>query len=100
MVRLRRFLVFAALVMATASSAPSNAQQPVRYRDVVFTSVQATRDIHYATAERYNGETQKLHLDLFEPQGDTEQFRPVFLWAHGGFFTSGNKGQIGSIRDF
>lgn len=89
-----------AIIAIAGALAPASGQAPVRYRDVVFDAVDATTNIPYATAERYNDEVQTLQLDLFEPRGDTERFRPVFIWAHGGFFTSGHKGQIGSIRDF
>lgn len=88
------------LLVASALAVPAAADTAVRYRDVMFSGVEETRDIVYGEAERYDGEMQTLHLDLFEPAGDTEPFRAVFIWSHGGFFTSGHKGQIGSIKDF
>ena len=71
-----------------------------RYLDEVFTSVTTTSDIVYGQAVNAEGQLQTLKLDLYQPTGDTEQKRPVFIWAHVGFFTQGDKSQIGAIRDF
>lgn len=78
----------------------SAAHAAVRYQDEVFTSITTTTDIVYGQAVNAAGQLQVLHLDLYQPAGDTETKRPVFIWGHGGFFTKGNKNQIGSIRDF
>ncbi len=76
------------------------AHAATRYRDEVFSGVTATTGIAYGQAVNAAGVLQTLHLDLYEPTGDTEQRRPVFVWAHGGFFTQGDKSQIGTIKDF
>lgn len=81
--------------------APAQAQSGgVRYLDEVFPSVTTTNDLTYGQAVNHTGATQSLELDLYEPTGDTVARRPVFIWAHGGFFTQGDKGEIGSIAGF
>jgi predicted esterase len=97
----RRVLTVVALLAAAATINPVAAHAgSVRFLDPVFAGVQSTFDIDYGRAPDYAGVQQDLRLDLYQPVGDTAARRPVFIWAHGGFFTQGNKSQIGSIRDF
>ena len=53
-----------------------------------------TADIRYGHAENCLGDDQELLLDLYELEGDTRPFRPVYVWAHGGFFKFGSKDGI------
>lgn len=53
-----------------------------------------TADIVYGHAENCLGQGQDLLLDLYELEGDTRPFRPVYVWAHGGFFKFGDKDGI------
>jgi dienelactone hydrolase len=88
-----RCALLALLVGAFAGlAAPSSGA--TRYVDAIFTSVQKTADLVYG-----NAGGQDLHVDLYEPVGDTETKRAVFIWAHGGYFTQGTKNDIGSIKD-
>ena len=80
-------------------SSPASAAG-VRYLDLVFASVTKTADRTYGQATNAAGVLQSLELDIYEPTGDTELQRPVFIWAHGGFFTQGNKSEIGTIAPF
>ena len=100
----RSFAGVAAVVAVSAlglgSATAAGAADGVRYLDPVFDAVQVTRDLTYGQATNHAGMLQSLELDLYEPVGDTEARRPVFLWAHGGFFTRGDKSEIGSIADF
>jgi dienelactone hydrolase len=76
------------------------ASAATRYLDPVFADVTVTNDITYGQAVNASGVMQSLELDLYEPTGDPELKRPVFIWAHGGFFTQGDKSEIGSIAPF
>ncbi len=76
----------------------------MRYLDPIFTNIEKTSDIVYGNSVNYLGQAEDLKLDLYEPVDDTEAKRAVFIWAHGGFFTSGDKSAISSggtssIRD-
>jgi acetyl esterase/lipase len=66
------------------------AQTAVRYLDDVFDDVDVTEDVPYRQAVNVDGELQTLHLDIYEPAGDTAERRPVILLMHGGFFVFGN----------
>ena len=78
-------VVAAVAVAAGVQVAPATAAE--RYAEPVFSDVVTTSGIVYGEAVNSRGETQQLTLDLYEPAGDTELFRPVFLYAPGGFFT-------------
>ena len=51
-------------------------------------------DITYATVFDEHGELQDQKLDLYVPANDTRTKRPVFIWAHGGSFTAGDKSSM------
>lgn len=89
-----RFLavVAVALVFAGPVATPRAARaEGVRYRDLVFSSVQATTGIVYGAALNNFGATQDLVLDLYQPEGDSAAARPVLIWVHGGGFKIGDR---------
>lgn len=72
----------------------ASAQEPCatgRYAQEVFTNVDVTSDITYGTNLNFSGSTKILKLDFYEPNGDTEQLRPLIFWVHGGSFLGGSK---------
>ncbi|HXJ34676.1 MAG TPA: alpha/beta hydrolase [Candidatus Eisenbacteria bacterium] len=64
---------------------------PLRYRDLVFDTVDTTTDIVYGSATNIAGQTITLTLDLYEPALDTATARPAIVWVHGGSFAAGDK---------
>lgn len=62
------------------------------YVDPTF-AVDVQRDIPFATSVNVDGATVTLTLDLYTPRGDTSAKRPVYLYAHGGFFALGDKSE-------
>lgn len=94
--RTRRFagavlvpLMLAATGCALIPAPPGPA--PLRYRDLVFSAVDSTRDLAYGSAPDLAGTTQQLKLDLFQPHGDTATARPAVVLVHGGAFSFGDK---------
>ncbi|MCB1000157.1 MAG: alpha/beta hydrolase [Acidimicrobiales bacterium] len=69
---------------------PATAVAATRYLDAMF-AVDVQRDVVYGTATTVEGGTVELRLDLYLPRGDTATSRPVFVYAHGGFFWIGGK---------
>lgn len=63
----------------------------VRYRDVIFSTVDKTVDVTYGKAKKLDGTQQVLKLDVYAPHGDTVTKRPAIVWVHGGGFKNGNK---------
>ena len=64
---------------------------PLRYRDQIFSAVTIARDLQYGSATNVEGETEALLLDLYQPTGDTVDERPAIVWVHGGSFCCGDK---------
>ena len=75
-----------------------NAQE-VRFIDEIFDDVTVTENIVYGNAPdlpfiflfEWNTYDIDLHMDIYEPTGDTMQDRPVIIFAHSGAFFSGTK---------
>ncbi len=60
------------------------------FADIVPNAV-VTRNIVYGAAPDYLGVPTTLLLDVYEPEGDAEQQRPLVVLVHGGGFTGGGK---------
>ena len=75
---------------AHAAQVEPSAPTGVRFIDDVFVEVEVTEDLPYREAVNADGDLQTLHLDIYEPMGDTAERRPVVLLMHGGFFVLGN----------
>lgn len=83
-------VVLAAVVPVSAGRSADRALAATRYVDAQF-AVDVQRDVTYGTARTVDGRTVELRLDLYTPRGDTSASRPVFVFAHGGFFVTGSK---------
>ena len=65
----------------------------IRYIDEIFDEVQVTSDVQYGTnitilpaLQGLPPAAEALMLDIYEPVGDTETERPLFLFFHSGNF--------------
>lgn len=64
--------------------------QTVKYKDLVFTEVNKTKDLSYFPND--SSKDKKAHLfDLYQPTGDKSTGRPLIIWMHGGGFKFGTK---------
>jgi acetyl esterase/lipase len=63
-----------------------------RYLDPVFSKLEVQYDIVYGQAVTDSGQLTTLKLDLYQPVGDNARARPVVIFAHGGAFKVGDKG--------
>ncbi|MDQ3147457.1 MAG: alpha/beta hydrolase [Actinomycetota bacterium] len=84
--RVTALVVLAAAVLLGASCEPSG-----RYFNEVFSSVSIIRDLQYGAAPDEDGRSERLLLDLYQPDGDDQARRPAIVWVHGGGFTRGDK---------
>ncbi len=57
----------------------------------------AEMDVVYGTAERYNGTTATLAMNIFKPVGDENTQRPLLIMVHGGGFHEGNRNQMNEL---
>lgn len=82
------------LLLALALISSINAQAQCdgnRYLNYIFNDVQVTSDVEYGQNVKYDGVSQTLLCDIYEPVGDNVSNRPAVIVAHGGFFLSGSK---------
>jgi acetyl esterase/lipase len=72
------------------SAAVPQDKKPIRYLNPVFEKVAIQKDIEFGEATNIEGKTEKLLLDVYAPEGDTQDKRAVMLLFHGGGFRPGN----------
>ncbi len=62
-----------------------------KYIDSIYT-VKTTSNIKYGSAVGYDGKTENLLLDIYEPNDEGVGNRPLIIFVHGGSFIGGTKG--------
>jgi acetyl esterase/lipase len=62
-----------------------------RYTSEIFPNVIVNSDILYGSAVNVSGQNQDLRLDIYQPEGDNIDQRPLLIIAHGGSFVGGSK---------
>jgi acetyl esterase/lipase len=60
----------------------------------VFSTIDTTKDIQFATNINNQGVSQDLKMDIYTPNGDTLSHRPLMILAFGGSFVTGNKREL------
>ena len=90
---MKKILILCNLVF-TFTALTFSAENPIRFRDLLFEDIKVTEDIHYGTNKSQAGLTEKLLLDIYEPANDTLLKRPLILLAHGGYFLMGSKADM------
>ena len=73
--------------------------QEYRYTETLFSAVEVTENVVYQNAPfidypytvEINTTSQELKMDIFVPEGDTNEYKPAIIFAHSGGFLSGNK---------
>ena len=60
----------------------------------------ATFQVQYGKAERFNGTSAPLYLNIFKPKGDNNSSRPLFIWVHGGGFYGGDYNDFNNLCQF
>lgn len=61
------------------------------YRMPMFQNVNSTLEINYGNNINYQGNSEQLMMDVYEPEGDNSIARPLLIMCHGGFFLAGDK---------
>lgn len=61
------------------------------FRIPQFENVSNTLDIIYGNNINYQGNSEQLMMDVYEPEGDNTAARPLLIMCHGGFFLAGDK---------
>lgn len=77
-----------------------------RYLDSLFVAVKTDSAVVYGVADALNAPyisnswtySQDLLMDIYQPQGDANQVRPVLLFIHGGAFLFGSREDANSVN--
>jgi acetyl esterase/lipase len=67
-----------------------NEQDSVQYLTPAY-EVSVKKDILYASKKNESDAEEPLKLDLYQPSGDDNKQRPVFMFIHGGGYSGGGK---------
>ena len=67
------------------------AQKTTRFKTEVFNKIDTLKNIQYGESINIKGESEKLFLDIYLPNADTLNKRPLVVFVHGGGFTDGDK---------
>ena len=76
--------------LASAQLAPIDTARG-RYYQPVFAGATVTSSVVYGSATKYDGTTQQLVMDIYQPTGDTVRRRPLVIFAHQGGFALGSR---------
>lgn len=89
-----RILPFILSIILISSAGISKAQYSCtggRFLDEVFSNPTLTSNVTFGSSITVSGGTQSLEMDIYQPEGDTMQARPLIVLAHGGSFMFGDK---------
>lgn len=97
-VRLTVLALLALGLTAGCTLPPPAGIAPLRYRDVIFSSVTTNYGLTYGSAPDAAGNPVQLTLDMYRPAGDTQLSRPAIVLVHGGSFVSGTSKDASMVR--
>ena len=92
-----QFLLFS--LLGTALWAQDDSCDGYRYRYLgAFPDIDVEYDIPYGSNVNAMGMEESLVFDLYTPQGDDNEARPLVLIAHGGFFLAGSNDGLDVVQ--
>lgn len=71
-----------------------------RFKEDIFPELTLHQNIKYSRNTTMQNQTVDLKMDIFEPQYDSTQGRPLVIWAHGGYFCFGDKSNFHDVCQF
>ena len=86
-------IIFITLALISGTLFAQKKDKPQRYFKEIFKDV-SFETVTYGKNKTQSGKNVELQMDIYQPKGDKEKMRPVFIYAHGGGFTGGDKRNI------
>lgn len=87
---MKNFTYALLLIAFLLSATHTQAQCTGRYYNKTF-SVSSTNNVPFGRAVKFDGDTQELRMNIYQPSGDNFAHRPLIMLAFGGSFTAGIK---------
>jgi predicted esterase len=84
-------MILAGLLTGIHPQSFSQAKTMIKYRDLIFKTAATNKNIRYYTSTDESVKKTYHLFDLYEPEGDNTEARPLIIWMHGGGFKYGNK---------
>ena len=94
------FLILQLILISTCGLAAESSKienKKRRYINSIFENVDVQKNTVFGEVTNFEGESEKLLLDVYTPKGDVQAERPAILWIHGGGFSKGNDKSQGYI---
>lgn len=85
------FIFLLVSVLSLSFNIHPTENKPVRYRELVFETIEIKRNVLYGSNKTQSGSPVDLYMDVYMPAGDTCAARPVVILAHGGYYLYGSK---------
>ena len=86
-------ILFIITVFISIASIAQKKDKKQRYFNEIFNDV-TFETVTYGKNKTQSGKDLELQMDIYQPKGDKEKKRPVFIYAHGGSFVGGDKRNI------
>jgi len=83
-------IAFFVLIISFALLNSKKTISATKYLDPIYTT-KTTSNIKYGQAIGYDGKNENLLLDIYEPNDEGTEIRPLIIFVHGGSFVSGSK---------
>lgn len=87
---MKNFTYALLLIAFVLSATNTQAQCTGRYYNKTF-SVNSSTNVPYGRSVKFDGDTQDLKMNIYQPSGDNFAHRPLIVLAFGGSFTAGIK---------
>lgn len=87
---MKNYLYLFLICCAVIFSNHTQAQCTGRYYNKTF-SVSSSNNVPFGRAVKFDGDTQDLRMNIYQPSGDNFAHRPLIMLAFGGSFTAGIK---------
>ena len=89
-----KYLLLYLLLFITATGF-SQITNPIKYKDLFFSTVSVQKNLSYTSVKKDGIRKSAYQFDLYEPETDSSQKRPLIIWLHGGGFNFGSKNARG-----
>lgn len=97
---MKRYIILTALLFTTCEKEEILSPEPTPDNAELFTEIDFFGNVVYGSSTTQSGITEDLLMDIYTPQGDISQSRPLIILAHGGGFLGGDKESMMQLSSY